>query len=344
MEIQINKTTEFFQIKTSTLPLPCKLLTLLCISCFPAISVAASSGFETAKTGLFLGNSQFSACDSNLMPLEYFLGIEGLQFTATQQTGTDSFSEHVLPPQLPYDIVTLTSRESGWNQLGYQANLSYAAALHQQIVEQGARTVLWMTYLIGYGPTKDLTYRNTITQYWTQLETDLENIIINGSNHDVLLIPVLELWELGRAEYPINLNAQSCSYRRGFQTDRMHATRFGQYAVGVLAATFLSCKDPRLITDNAPFPESDKQWAKDASWALLNSSYRPDHCLLEQTLDPLLPAESAVDPLLPAESAVDPLLPAESAVDPLLPAGLNLDPLLPAEPTIVPQLPVEPAL
>jgi hypothetical protein len=278
MEIQIKMTKVSSESKKWTLRLSYLLLMLLGNTGYPTISVAASTGFQTAKTGLFFGGSTLTACGGSLLPLQSFLGVQGVQFKSTQLTG-DVFSKTVLPSQIPYDFVSLSNREEGWKQLGYAANLSYAASLHQQIVGQGSRTALWMTYLVGYGPTVDLTYRSKITQYWKRLETDLENITIGGSKRDVLLIPVLELWELGRAKYPYDVNAASCSYLRGFQTDRLHASNFGQYATGILMATFLSCKDPRLVNDTAPYPASYKQWARDTAWTLFNSSYKPDHCL-----------------------------------------------------------------
>lgn len=238
----------------------------------------ASSSYATANDGLFIGNSQITACGGNLVPLKTFHQVQGLTINPTQLQGAPSFQLQVgaLPAALPMDFVALVNRMEDWDAYGYAQNLAWAKSVHTSIVGRGSRTVLWMSYMVGIGPANS-THKNTIVNYWKRLQTDLENVVVNGSRRDVLLIPVLELWELGKVRLPYNSAGASCKYARGFQTDDRHATEAGQYAVGVLVSTFLSCKDPRK-SDSAPFPSSYKQWVKDTVWSLLNGPYRPSHC------------------------------------------------------------------
>ncbi len=250
---------------------------------------AEDGGFDDADAGvvvqldaraLFLGNSQITHCDGSLAPLEMFSQDAGSTIDAELQRGSASFENHTVRIQDgEFDYVAFTNQQAAWEESGYEANRTDAMALHDEVLRRGARTILWMTYLIG-GPAPDEA-QQTFVAYWKDLETDLVAAHPEGNPGDVLLIPVLELWERGKRAYPSVRSEENCSFERGFMQDALHGARIAQYATAVLVHTFITCIDPREVSSESGFPAEFEAWAKDAAWNLFEE-YRPAHCFAQQ--------------------------------------------------------------
>lgn len=258
------------------------------------------SGQETEpKRVFFLGNSVFHS-KGGLCPS--FLGFcreAGLDFQVFTQYETPPSRLDVkflgfgrIPLNLPavaaeerihelirsgnFDYVILEGRRNGFllpesaelpeergQSIPYNENLKALAALHRTIVESGAQTVLYMHP--GLHTLPDI--KHPVAQIYRRFRDDLSMMEINGTKHEVVLVPAMLLWLDAIRHYGVD----------GWYADPGHGNALARYASACMLYTYITGRDPRengyrklteLTRDWRIIPEKSDVDAdeKDANW------------------------------------------------------------------------------
>lgn len=254
---------------------------------------------------LFLGNSVFYYHGGLYSPFEGFCNEAGLDYQAISQRNTPPNSLGIefldygrIPVNLPeiaadskihdlirsgnFDFVILEGRRTGFllpdgvelpinrgQPIPYKENLEALMSIHQTIVQSGGQTVLYMHP--GLHPNEDI--KLPIAQIYQRLHSDLENMRVNGKQHDVILVPALFLWLDATRRYGVE----------GWFADEAHGNALARYSSACMLYTYITGKDPREndfkklteltgtweiipeITDIYAEPE-DEKWIKDQVW------------------------------------------------------------------------------
>lgn len=269
-------------------------------------------GQETkSQRVLFLGNSVFYFHGGLYQSFEGFAKADGLDYQAVSQRKAPANIHDVefleygrIPLTLPdiaadnkihslirsgnFDYVIIEARRVGYllpewielpkegnygKHIPYVQNLAGIGKIHKTIVESGAKTVLYM----HPGAHELPNVKHAVAQIYQRLQTDLEQMEVNGKRHKVMLVPASKLWLDALKKYGTD----------NWYADHIHGKPLARYASGCLLYTYITGKDPRQndfrelprdwtnSPDQSPayLSEEDSKWIKDQVW--LYYSTRP---------------------------------------------------------------------
>jgi len=185
-----------------------------------------------------------------------------------------------------FDFVILEGRRVGYllpesveipdhrgKPIPYAKNVEALSSLHRTIVRSGAQTVLYM-----HPGTHSLAeIKHPVAQIYQRFHSDLRNLKIDGTTHEVILVPAMMLWIDATRKYRIE----------GWYTDHAHGNALARYSSACMLYTYLTGNDPRqndykkLTTSWNLIPaekeifasDDDATWIKDQVW--LYYSTRP---------------------------------------------------------------------
>ena len=229
-------------------------------------SVSFSQNTDSKRI-LFLGNSVFYSRGGLFHAFEGFCKEAGLDYQAVSQwnkpgdpLGIEFLDYGRIPLSLPgvaadnkihalinsgqFDYVILDGRRAGYllpdsvdlpddrgKSIPYQKNLQALESLHRTIVRSGAQTVLYM----HPGTHSPSDYKHHVAQIYQRFQADLSKTIMDGKQHQVILVPAMVLWLDAIKKYGIE----------GWYDDRSHGNGLARYASSCMLYTYLTGKDPR---------------------------------------------------------------------------------------------------
>jgi len=147
-----------------------------------------------------------------------------------------------------------------------EKTLAAAMEIHEHVAATGSRTVIYMGY--PHMPAKERTiasYRPLELIHWI-MKDRLDEVMIEGRRHPVLLVPNGILWILGAEHFGENI----------WYKNIRHGNDIALYANAILFYTYLEGKDPRDITYDGNLKPEDARWIKEQAWNLMNSYSRPE--------------------------------------------------------------------
>lgn len=124
----------------------------------------------------------------------------------------------------------------------YEKNIAALEKLHRTITESGAQTVLYMHPGLYYTPE----WKNPLAQMYERFRDDLEAVTINGTTHEVILVPASLMWRDAVNRYGAD----------NWYADHIHGNAMARYASGCMVYTYLTGDDPR----NNSFRQLPKHW------------------------------------------------------------------------------------
>jgi hypothetical protein len=255
---------------------------------------------------LFLGNSVFYSRGGLYSSFEGFCCEAGLDYQAVSQwnappnpLGAEFLNYGRIPLNLPdvaaderiheiirsgnFNFVILEARRSGFllpddvefpdrrgsEFIPYEQNFEALSMIHKSIVRSGAQTVLYMHPGLHTAP--DI--KHAIAQIYQRAHADLEKTIIDGQQHEVILVPALFLWLDAVNRYGID----------GWYADKGHGNALARYSSACMLFTYLTGKDPRknefnrltelttgweIIPENTGMTVADEDaiWIKEQVW------------------------------------------------------------------------------
>ncbi len=257
---------------------------------------------QNVKRVLFLGNSVWDFKGGVHQPFLGFCKTAGLDFQAVSQMQNHENKHGVkfldfgrIPLNLPevagderilsliqsggYDYVIVEARRSGYllpdwvdipenrgSGIPFEENLEAMGRIHRTIVESGAQTVLYMHP--GLHTLEE--YRLPVVQVYDRLHSGLEEIMIGGKRHRVILVPARFLWGDAVKKYGVE----------GWYENQGHGNALARFASGCMLYTYITGMDPRENrfaglpldwdqSENSPVvqvPQEDADWIKNQVW------------------------------------------------------------------------------
>lgn len=257
-------------------------------------------------TLLGLGNSQLDYCDGSLSRITALSAETAAPMVALQQRGSARLIAHAARAAVlgriadeAADFVLIAHQLTGFDDAPFEANLAAAITLHEATVRAGGETLLFMTYATGTG--RGGPQEEAVDRYladWQRLEAALDAHPIDGATHDVTLVPVMLLWEAGKARVPSqrlpDAELPTRCAEAGWMTDSLHGANPAQYATAVLIHAFATCADPLAFPDDPTVDAEVAAWAR--AWAAdaLAGPHRPARCAPRPPADAGL-VDAAVD-------------------------------------------------
>ncbi len=260
------------------------------------------SDAQSPKRVLFLGNSVWDYEGGVHQSFLGFCDSAGLEFRAVSQMrsrenahGIEFLDYGRIPLSLPevagdegilsmvrtggYDYVIIEARRSGYllpdwadlpkdrgSSIPFERNLEALGKIHRTIVESGAQTALYM----HPGLHTLERYRLPVAQIYGRLQSGLEEMVIGGGRHEVVLVPASFLWGDAVKRYGIE----------GWYSNPGHGNALARYSSGCMLYTYLTGRDPR-VNDFNRLPlawdektgstalrvsEEDAKWIKNQVW------------------------------------------------------------------------------
>jgi len=139
--------------------------------------------------------------------------------------------------------------------------------MHEYIVRSGARTVVSISYLTR-GSTNNADRQKRILAKHEDVKDALDNMVIDGKKHPIILAPTGLLWAEGVKKFGMD----------AWFADAVHGTPLAQHSSGCLFFTFITGVDPRkngyldlYVEDRFPDKELTPEqsvWLRKRVWSL----------------------------------------------------------------------------